>query len=74
MHLTSFHLLDGNVREETLESKCKWASQKVLQSIQLSSDLQHRGVLRQCLDDLNALLPSIRQTVQDAHSGQKFSL
>ncbi|XP_025095727.1 uncharacterized protein LOC112564862 isoform X2 [Pomacea canaliculata] len=45
-----------------LADKLKNATQKVLQAIQLSSELPQRATVRRCLDDLNILLAMITES------------
>ena len=52
-----------------LQTKLKVVSQRVLQALQLSPDLQQRGTVRRCLDDLTSMLPVISQAATDCASG-----
>lgn len=52
-----------------LQAKVKVVTQRALQAIQLSADLQQRGTVRRCLDDLTNLLPTITQAATDCASG-----
>lgn len=52
-----------------LADKLKNATQKVLQAIQLSSELPQRATVRRCLDDLNILLAMITESAALCASG-----
>ncbi|XP_076461227.1 uncharacterized protein LOC143293831 isoform X2 [Babylonia areolata] len=52
-----------------LQVKVKAVSQRALQAIQLTSDLQHRATVRHCLDNLTSLLSTISEAATDYVSG-----
>ncbi|KAL8604952.1 hypothetical protein ACOMHN_028580 [Nucella lapillus] len=54
---------------QDVQERLRLVSQRSLQAIQLSPDLQHRATVRRCLDQLTALMPGIAEKVTDHLSG-----